>query len=79
MTILCSRIDNLQSVVDIKDITVREFRKLEVIIQVPFRAGNQFLGEGRLQDIYYGIHDKLHINRDQHVNLGRTIDSSIVQ
>ncbi len=46
---LCSRIDDLQSLADIKDITVREFTKLEVIIQVPFRAGNQFLGEGGLQ------------------------------
>lgn len=31
------------------------------------------------QDIYYGIRDKTRIIADQHANLGRTIDSSIVQ
>ena len=31
------------------------------------------------KDIYYGIRDKTRIIADQHANLGRTIDSSIVQ
>lgn len=31
------------------------------------------------QDIYYGIRDKTRVIADQHANLGRTIDSSIVQ
>ncbi|KAJ7702778.1 hypothetical protein B0H17DRAFT_923088, partial [Mycena rosella] len=37
-----------------------------------------FLGEGGLQDIY-NIRDKTRVIADQHENLGRTIDSSIVQ
>lgn len=31
------------------------------------------------QDVYYGIRDKTRTIADQHANLGRTIDSSIVQ
>jgi hypothetical protein len=31
------------------------------------------------QDVYYGIRDKTRVIADQHANLGRTIDSSIVQ
>lgn len=46
---------------------------------MPFRAGNQFLGEDGIQDIYYGIRDKTRIMSDHHANLGRTIDGSIVQ
>ncbi|KXN82120.1 Cytoskeletal signaling protein slm1 [Leucoagaricus sp. SymC.cos] len=53
--------------------------KLAGIIQVPFRSGNQFLGEGGLQDVFYGIRDKTRQIADQHADLGRTIDSSIVQ
>ncbi|KAF8978089.1 hypothetical protein BDQ17DRAFT_1109118, partial [Cyathus striatus] len=45
----------------------------------PFRSGNQFLGEGGLQDVYYSIRDKTRIIADHHADLGRTIDSSIVQ
>jgi hypothetical protein len=37
------------------------------------------MGEGGLQDVYYGIRDKTRAIADQHANLGRTIDSSIVQ
>lgn len=33
----------------------------------------------QLQDVYYGIRDKTRVIADQHANLGRTIDSSIVQ
>lgn len=31
------------------------------------------------QDVYYGIRDKTRTIADQHANLGRTVDSSIVQ
>ncbi|KZT27246.1 hypothetical protein NEOLEDRAFT_1161788 [Neolentinus lepideus HHB14362 ss-1] len=68
-----------EGIADIENNTARELTKLGAVIQVPFRAGNQFLGEGGLQDIYYGVRDKTRIIADQHANLGRTIDSSIVQ
>ncbi|KAK0473679.1 hypothetical protein IW261DRAFT_1502841 [Armillaria novae-zelandiae] len=68
-----------EGVADIENNTAKELTKLGGVIQVPFRAGNQFLGEGGLQDIYYGIRDKTRVIADQHANLGRTIDSSIVQ
>ncbi|PBK90652.1 hypothetical protein ARMGADRAFT_1082377 [Armillaria gallica] len=66
------KIDDLQSVADIKDITVREFTKLEVIIQVPFRAGNQFLGEGGR-----GIHDKMRVIADRFFSMRILAGSSI--
>ncbi|KAJ7235597.1 hypothetical protein B0H12DRAFT_135864 [Mycena haematopus] len=68
-----------EGVADIQNNTAKELIKLGAVIQVPFRAGNQFLGEGGLQDIYYDIRDKTRVIADQHANLGRTIDSSIVQ
>ncbi|KAJ7644189.1 hypothetical protein FB45DRAFT_784043 [Roridomyces roridus] len=68
-----------EGVADIHNTTSKELIKLGAVIQVPFRAGNQFLGEGGLQDIYYDIRDKTRVIADQHANLGRTIDSSIVQ
>lgn len=68
-----------EGIADIQNNTARELTKLAAVIEVPFRAGNQFLGEGGLQDIYYAIRDKTRIISDQHANLGRTIDSSIVQ
>ncbi|KAJ7772839.1 hypothetical protein DFH07DRAFT_801688 [Mycena maculata] len=68
-----------EGVADIHNSTAKELTKLGAVIQVPFRAGNQFLGEGGLQDIYYDIRDKTRAIADQHANLGRTIDSSIVQ
>ncbi|KAJ7872788.1 hypothetical protein B0H14DRAFT_2721237 [Mycena olivaceomarginata] len=68
-----------EGVADIQNNTAKELTKLGAVIQVPFRAGNQFLGEGGLQDIYYDIRDKTREIADQHANLGRTIDSSIVQ
>ncbi|KAJ6622223.1 hypothetical protein B0H10DRAFT_2162837 [Mycena sp. CBHHK59/15] len=68
-----------EGVADIQNNTAKELTKLTAVIQVPFRAGNQFLGEGGLQDIYYDIRDKTRVIADQHANLGRTIDSSIVQ
>ncbi|PPQ96547.1 hypothetical protein CVT26_006334 [Gymnopilus dilepis] len=68
-----------EGIADIENNTAKELTKLAGVIQVPFRAGNQFLGEGGLQDIYYDIRDKTRIIADQHADLGRTIDSSIVQ
>lgn len=68
-----------EGVADIEINTARELTKLGAVIQVPFRAGNQFLGEGGLQDVFYEFRDKTRHIADQHANLGRTIDSSIVQ
>lgn len=68
-----------EGVADIENNTAREYTKLAGVIQVPFRAGNQFLGEGGMQDIYYGIRDRTRTIADHHSNLGRTIDGSIVQ
>ncbi|KAF8224385.1 hypothetical protein L208DRAFT_1444669 [Tricholoma matsutake] len=68
-----------EGVADIENNTAKELTRLGGVIQVPFRSGNQFLGEGGLQDVYYGIRDKTRLIADQHANLGRTIDSSIVQ
>jgi len=68
-----------EGIADIENNTAKELTKLAGVIQVPFKAGNQFLGEGGLQDIYYDIRDKTRIIADQHADLGRTIDSSIVQ
>ena len=49
------------------------------MIQVPFRPGNQFLGEGGMQDVFYTIRDKTRAIADSHASLARTIESSIVQ
>ncbi|KAF9555088.1 hypothetical protein CPC08DRAFT_712338, partial [Agrocybe pediades] len=68
-----------EGIADIENNTAKELTKLAGVIQVPFRAGNQFLGEGGLQDVYYDIRNKTRIIADQHADLGRTIDSSIVQ
>ncbi|EJD06740.1 uncharacterized protein FOMMEDRAFT_75599 [Fomitiporia mediterranea MF3/22] len=68
-----------EGIADIENNIARELTKLGAVIQVPFRTGNQFLGEGGIQDIYYGIRDKTRAIADQHANLGKTIDSSIVQ
>ncbi|KAF8062554.1 hypothetical protein FPV67DRAFT_1783357 [Lyophyllum atratum] len=68
-----------EGIADIENNTAKEMTRLAAVIQVPFRSGNQFLGEGGLQDVYYGIRDKTRVIADQHANLGRTVDSSIVQ
>lgn len=68
-----------EGIADIENNTGRELTKLGAVIQVPFRAGNQFLGEGGLQDIFYNIRDKTRAIADQHTNLAKTIDSSLVQ
>ncbi|KAJ7433605.1 hypothetical protein B0H11DRAFT_2375492 [Mycena galericulata] len=66
-----------EGVVDIQKNTAKELTKFGAAIQVPFRAGSQFLGEGGLQGFYYDIRDKTRVIADQHANLERTIDSSI--
>ena len=38
-----------QGIADIENNTAKELTKLGAVIQVPFRSGNQFLGEGGLQ------------------------------
>ncbi|KAG8906328.1 hypothetical protein FRB99_007108 [Tulasnella sp. 403] len=68
-----------QGIADIENNTGRELTKLGAVIQVPFRAGNQFLGEGGLQDIFYNVRDRTRAIADQHTSLARTIDSSLVQ
>ncbi|KAF8554019.1 hypothetical protein OG21DRAFT_1603770 [Imleria badia] len=68
-----------EGLADIQNNIAREYTKLRAVIQVPFRAGNHFLGESGLQDVFYNIRDKTRVIADQHANLGRTIDSSIVQ
>ncbi|KAJ7347263.1 hypothetical protein DFH08DRAFT_1002010 [Mycena albidolilacea] len=68
-----------EGVADVHSSTAKELTKLSAVIQVPFRAGNHFLGESGLQDIYSDIRDKTRAVAEEHANLGRTIDSSIVQ
>jgi hypothetical protein len=45
----CSLVAYFEGVADIENNTARELTKLGGVIQVPFRAGNQFLGQGGLQ------------------------------
>lgn len=66
-------------IAEIEGTIAREYTRLSAVIQVPFRTGNQFLGEGGLQDVFYGIRDRSRTIADQHANFGKTINSSIVQ
>ncbi|KAI6042191.1 hypothetical protein EDC04DRAFT_2601002 [Pisolithus marmoratus] len=59
-----------EGVADIKSNVAREYTKLGAVVQVPFKSGTQFLGESGLQARHIA---------DQHTNLARTVDSSIVQ
>ncbi|TEB31735.1 hypothetical protein FA13DRAFT_1663464 [Coprinellus micaceus] len=68
-----------EGIADIETNTARELAKLAGVIQVPFRAGNQFLGEGGVQDVFFAIRDRTRSIADQHANLGRTVEHSIVQ
>jgi hypothetical protein len=68
-----------EGVADIEANTSKELTKLGAVIQVPFRPGNQFLGEGGMQDVFYTIRDKTRNIADSHSSLARTIESSIVQ
>lgn len=42
-------VDIIRGVADIEHNTAKEMTRLGVVIHVPFRSGNQFLGEGELQ------------------------------
>ena len=46
---LTSAVRISQGIADIENNTAKELTKLGAVIQVPFRSGNQFLGEGGLQ------------------------------
>ncbi|CAE6537035.1 unnamed protein product [Rhizoctonia solani] len=72
-------ISYFEGVADIESNTAKEMTKLGAVIQVPFKAGNQFMGEGGLQDVYYTIRDKTRTIADHHANLAKTIEGSIVQ
>jgi hypothetical protein len=72
-------ISYFEGIADIEYNTAKELTKLGGVIQVPFREGNQFLGEGGIQDVYYGIRDKTRIIADHHANLAKTVEGSIVQ
>ncbi|KAL1405094.1 hypothetical protein Q8F55_008717 [Vanrija albida] len=72
-------ISYFEGVADIEGNTSKELTKLAAVIQVPFRPGNQFLGEGGMQDVFYTIRDKTRVIADSHASLARTIESSIVQ
>jgi hypothetical protein len=74
-----ARADTAQGIADIESNTAKELTKLGGVIQVPFRAGSQFLGEGGLQDTFYAIRDRTRAIADAHQSLARTLDSSIVQ
>jgi len=68
-----------EGIADIENNTSKELTKLGGVIQVPFHAGNQFLGDGGMQDIFFGIREKTRNIADHHANLARTVDMSIVQ
>lgn len=46
---ICDFLAYFEGVADIEANTSKELTKLGAVIQVPFRAGNQFLGEGGMQ------------------------------
>ncbi|WFD20614.1 hypothetical protein MCAP1_002863 [Malassezia caprae] len=68
-----------EGIADIEYNTAKEMTKLGGVIQVPFREGNQFLGEDGLQDIFYSIREKSRTIADHHANLAKTVEGSIVQ
>lgn len=69
-----------QGLADIQAHTAKELVKLGGVIQVPFRAGNQFLGEGGLQDVFYAMREEgVRAVGEEHAGFGRTIEGSIVR
>ncbi|BGP50626.1 hypothetical protein JCM10450v2_006545 [Rhodotorula kratochvilovae] len=68
-----------EGIADIESNTAKELTKLGGVIQVPFREGNQFLGEGGVQDIFYGVRERTRLIADHHANLAKTVEGSIVQ
>jgi len=74
-----SLISYFEGIADIENNTSKELYKLGGVIQVPFRQGNQFLGEGGMQDVFFGIREKTRAIADHHANLAKTVEMSIVQ
>ena len=72
-------ISYFEGIADIEYNTAKEMTKLGGVIQVPFREGNQFLGEDGLQDIFYSVREKTRVIADHHANLAKTVEGSIVQ
>ncbi|WFC94781.1 hypothetical protein MBRA1_001415 [Malassezia brasiliensis] len=72
-------ISYFEGIADIEYNTAKEMAKLGGVIQVPFRQGNQFLGEDGIQDVFYSIRDKTRTIADHHANLAKTVEGSIVQ
>ncbi|GAA5882391.1 hypothetical protein JCM1840_006481 [Sporobolomyces johnsonii] len=68
-----------EGIADIESNTAKELTKLGGVIQVPFREGNQFLGEGGVQDIFFGVRERTRLIADHHANLAKTVEGSIVQ
>ncbi|KAJ4473575.1 hypothetical protein J3R30DRAFT_3509773 [Lentinula aciculospora] len=69
-----------QGIADIQHHTARELVKLGGVIQVPFRAGNQFLGDGGLQDVFYKLREEgIRSVAEEVEGFGRTIEGSIVR
>ncbi|KAF9070797.1 hypothetical protein BDP27DRAFT_1220113 [Rhodocollybia butyracea] len=73
-------ISYFQGLADIQAHTAKELVKLGGVIQVPFRAGNQFLGEGGLQDVFYAMREEgVRAVGEEYAGFGRTIEGSIVR
>ncbi|KAM0747057.1 hypothetical protein T439DRAFT_293287 [Meredithblackwellia eburnea MCA 4105] len=68
-----------EGIADIEANTAAQLNKLGGLIHVPFREGNLFLGEGGVQDIFYGVREKTRLAADHHANLAKTVEGSIVQ
>ncbi|CDZ97524.1 cytoplasm protein [Phaffia rhodozyma] len=68
-----------EGIADIENNTAKELTKLGAVIQVPFQAGNQFLGEDGIQDVFYSVRDKTRVIADSHASLAKTVEGSIVQ
>lgn len=72
-------ISYFQGIADIEHNTATSLVKLGGVIHVPFRAGNQFLGEGGVQDVFFSIRERTRNISDHHANLAKTVEGSIVQ
>lgn len=51
---------------------------IQTIWALPLTTYDQ-LGEGGMQDIFYGIREKTRVIADHHASLGKTVEMSIVQ
>ncbi|KAK4055064.1 hypothetical protein OIO90_003405 [Microbotryomycetes sp. JL221] len=60
-----------EGIADIEANTAKELTKLGGVIQ--------FLGEGGVQDIFYGVRERTRLIADAHANLAKTVEGSIVQ